>query len=539
MRTSRERAAPLFSLLLLATFSAGCPVPQTVCAGDEECAARWGVGTRCVAMEAGLSLCQRPCADDTGCASGRTCIDGACELGARDAGVSDSGPKDAGTDAGGCAGDEVDCGAGCVDAALVDGSWVPSTAEHCGACGVTVLGCREGAPVDCDEASDCGTAPANGSFACSPAGECALVCDDAFAVCDTAPGACTPLHTLTDCTGCADDVSEVADTCVNGLPECGGAPACADDAPYCVQAVDESYACRACRDDDDCGSGGQCCGGACLTGAALDGSCGCAAQPGGDEGEDCSLSDVGKKCVDDVCGCDQSGALQCGSDDNGLPKLCDPSTTATGACREQDAQSCGALGGVVPFQESTAVDGAMCTVAYGGPLCVADEDGLGQCGCETAADCDSAHLDANGVPRRPADGCVGDGCLCGAGARCDDEDCVLGECEDLQSDVFNCGSRTIACGNPDFGAGDGRCFRGGCECDANDCEEVGANNVDSCQNVGTGFTACVCNGFRDVAGGARLACPMGLTCVIGGCDLPGAAGTPFATLEFLNAALGL
>ena len=80
--------------------------------------------------------------------------------------------------------------------------------------------------------------------------------------------------------------------------------------------------------------------------------------------------------------------------------------------------------------------------------------------------------------------------------------------------------------------------RGG-ECDANDCEFGDADDVDICADVGAGFNTCVCAGFRDVAAGTRLACPMGLTCSATGCDAPGVNGTPFATMVLLKAAMGL
>ena len=536
------RARWALALVIFGLISASaCRLPGVGCDDNADCdPSLWCYKTVCVTPCTSSAECD----DGTTCAANGRCVaatDGGAPVdedgGPLDAGTDagpDAGPHDGGFDAGPCDSTQVLCDDQCVAAASTDAGLVPNTPQHCGACNTPAAVCVNGQAKTCSDDVPCPSV-VDGTNECVD-GECVLTCVLNFEECS--PGTCASLLTLERCGSCDNDVSGIASSCDNGEPRCGDDPACLTDAGalQCAETASGGFACVDCTGDGDC-PGGFCCAGQCFLDAERDAHCGCEAQVGATAGEDCTVRASEKVCVAGTCGCTTSGDGQCGSE-GGLERLCDAvGNGGAGVCLAQDENNCGAVGGVFPSGEMTPIDGGMCAVNLGGPLCVDADMGFGECGCSQSADCERPIL-VDGIPRVAGDACAGDACMCGMGEACSTSapDCAgLDGCVDLQTSTDHCGVPLNDCSLPTRGLldGTGTCVSGGCQCDApTDC--VAPANVDVCQIAAGGGNACVCNGFT--ASGDKRACPMGLTCTLTGCEHD---GTIYSTLEALNQALGL
>lgn len=514
MSSSPRSPLLVVALCALGLALAGCPASPLECQGDADCADQLdstGASMRCHDAEGAgddvLRLCLPGCRPGEGnCEAAKVCVvdegdatgrcrfaddidpdpdedagpvdGGAPDAGSVDAGPVDAGPvdagADAGVDAGPCGPDEVLCGADCVTAGDVGGGLVPLALEHCGLCGRDLT----------ERATEC--------------------LPDAGALCGNAPL----------CAGSSAD---------------GGAPLCVPwtgGAPACVQ----------CTDDGDCGGGSFCCAGSCRPAAERDEWCGCAAGlDGGALAEPCTQRATERTCTDVggtwACGCAASGDGPCGTT-GGLERLCDVAAGGGhGACVDQGPAQCGVLDGVVPREADAGVADAVCTLALGGEACLArNGEPLGACGCVGAGDCDELVFDG-GIPHRPASSCSGGGCVCaGAGDVCAGQtlDCVGGNgCYDFQNSELNCGSVNINCGNTGYGVDENSvCVNGGCQCDDDSqCQKATADPpaVNDCI-----AGRCVCNTFS--IQGSVAACPLGLECIVGGCEYPAGSSTGYPTL---------
>jgi hypothetical protein len=492
------------ALLAGALAASGCPLPGSTCTDTAQCRTSVGEGSVCL-IPAGENegVCSALCGDDTDCPTGQTCNDDQVCVGGD--------PADAGYDAGPAADAGYD-GGPAVDAGFDAG--------------------YDGGPLDagfdagfdsgvCVSAAQCSDVD-GGVGVCTDAGTCGIDCNTGYDQCTT--GACTALNTLSNCGRCDHDVSETATRCDAGVPSCGDTPGC--DGGVCVGGADGGFACAECDEDTDCG-GGFCCRGQCIDAANRDELCGCGPALASDS-TNCSVQASNRVCVRGACGCTADGDEHCGTVDGGLPRLCDTSTDA-GSCVDQGVAQCGAVGGVLNATEMLS-DAGVCSPLIGGSECVAGSAAEGRCGCSNA-DGGCAPVVVGGVPRKAADTCTSGACECGStGGPCAGTDCVdNGTCKDLQTDRLNCGRRNVFCGNPDFGldGGAGICVSGGCQCDnENDCDQAEASNVDNCPISGS----CVCAGFTD---NGLAACPMGLTCLAGGCEYPPGSNNAHTTMTNL------
>lgn len=257
--------------------------------------------------------------------------------------------------------------------------------------------------------------------------------------------------------------------------------------------------CVQCLSNDQCGEGQFCCRGGCYDEEEVEDRCGCQPSPTGRAGQSCE--------------------------------------GATNVC-------------LVEGERATAEDvasgtcGCSCDATAGGTLCTLDEDGAVACGCDRSdpqGTCERPALDASGNPHIVADTCSPqETCVCFAeGAACDPRgatpDCTAAGCVNALNDVENCGIGGRVCTDPDMGIEEtGTCVNGGCTCDAqSDCQ--GPNlNVNQCVLVGSGVPQCVCDDY-EVEENVKGACPLGLPCVVGGCELDGVAyGTRTELLQALG-----
>jgi hypothetical protein len=285
-------------------------------------------------------------------------------------------------------------------------------------------------------------------------------------------------------TGCPDESREC-----NADAECGSGLICTTD-----------FRCAQCDDNGDCGAESFCCRGVCHGAADVNTLCGCGPAFSGNEGSNCESVDANSLCL--------VGDVGAGVDN-----------VSQGTC------GCG------------------CTPAEGGPIC-GDPAAPGEppiCTCEDNDDCRGPSVDANGRPHLATDTCSPDSsCVCfsaddqnACDANSATPDCTSDGCQSLDDDVNNCGVAGRICSDPATGLedGTGTCVDGGCQCDAqSDC--VGGN-TDTCFLFDDGLR-CVCDGYE--ANGQRAACPIEATCGDGGCTID---GTPYATQDALNAALGI
>jgi hypothetical protein len=522
---SRRGLAALGSLCLMAVAS-GCALPGSTCQNTDECEARRPGSVCLYSDDQPNGVCSKPCESIDDCAARQICDapycvarddgfgDAGTDAGLSDAGT-DGGPTDAGVDAGGDAG--ADGG--------VDG----------------------GTPA-CSNSLPCPGVD-GGVNVCTDAGTCEVECVAGFATCG-ATGTCTSTTTLDNCGGCGNDVNDRASVCLlDGGAQCGASLACSADGGLdeCVaNAAASTYECAECRDNGDCGSG-LCCGGRCES--SIDANCGCVADVGVDAGTDCTILPANKVCVSGTCGCDSSGAEQCGGADAGaagfLAGLCAPGADGGGgACVDQGTAQCGVIGGVVTAAvDAGVVVGATCALDFGGAACIqGDGATLGECGCAASGDCDEVVVDDAGIPHSPASRCASGGaceCAGSGGAVCGGStpDCATGNgCADYRNQQFNCGSFGVFCGNPAFGVdSSSQCINGGCQCNAvSDCEKDGGTDpvaVDDCISG-----QCVCTSFR--IGLTVSACPMGASCLATGCEFPATSGTGHDTLAKLLQAMG-
>ena len=260
--------------------------------------------------------------------------------------------------------------------------------------------------------------------------------------------------------------------------------------------------CVECLEPSDCeGDGGFCCKGTCLADTEIESNCGCSLDAAG------------------------TGGVECGGD--------------TPVCQLGNERV-----SLATVDEGTC--GCPCDATQGGTICELSEEAEAGfvCGCNTAdpTTCSAPTVDDTNVPHMAADICGPDGtcacfgeegrAICGAGT----PDCTPEGCANLTNAVDNCGSAGRFCADEDNGIGvDGTCIAGGCECNApSDCQAEGLN-VDSCAFLPDNRQACVCDGYE--IDGNEAACPMGLPCVEGGCELDGVVyGTD---VDLLNAIAGI
>lgn len=431
---------------------------------------------------------------------------------------------------------EACCGYTCVDTG--------SSAEHCGACGVS-CGASE---VCVDGACSCGGRVCGSGDACcgdacvdlradpEHCGACGVACsvdevclvgqcacqaqDGNLEVCGDGEACCPGLgcrnteRDPTSCGACGVRCG-AGETCDAGLCTCGDARASAVGAAVCG---DDTVCCgfpAQCQAEDDpqcecgtsrCGEGLACCpdgegGQSCARLAVDDVNCGAC-------GETCGFA---ARCRSGACVC-QSGFEDCDGD-------------ASNGCESRlavDPGNCGACG-------NTCASGEVC-------------DGTGRCALTCQAgrtDCAGRclNLSSDRLSCGACDAACPSGQVCNGVAACDTS-CVVGftQCGDLCQDLLRDGSACGACGNA-CGTGwvcDGTAVCAlSCQPGLTDCDGSCANLQGYRLHCGACGNVCPTGEVCDGAGQCATTCQAGLTDCGGSCvDLNtefahcGACGNP-------------
>ena len=393
---------------------------------NEECDGQFLNGATCetVGLEGSDLLCTDQCLlDDTACAGGPDCGDGACQDAVENC---ETCPEDCGL----CVtcGDEVcepgetcqscepDCGPCCGN-----GQCEPAYDEDCESCaddcGACPLKCGNDV---CDDGEGCDNCPIDCGECCGNG-----QCEPGFGeVCDLCPEDCGECKEK-----CGDGACDVGEHCANCAQDCGDC--CGDgicQAAFgegCESCPQDCSECPASCGDGQCGDGESCllCPGDCGT-CCGDGKC----QP--EWAEDCvfcpmDCGDCPANCGDGACGDDET-CTNC-PDDCGAccgDGHCQPSFGEDCTLCPADCGTCNATckDGLCQADETCQACPSDCGACCGNQVCEPDfgEDCMfcpedcGVCGCE--ADCAGKQCGDNGCG-----GFCGVGCASG-------EMCVDGQC---------------------------------------------------------------------------------------------------------------